>query len=209
MHIIIFLIKGFAVGFIVAIPIGPVGLLCTQRVLTSGRMNGFISGLGAATSDIIYSIIAALGLTIISDFLVAQQTWFRIFAGVFLCLLGIKAFLTKQIPISRQTWNVERLRHFSNYFSTLFLALSNPVTILITAGLFAGMGITGYGLSRVSVVWLVTGVFLGSMFWWITLSLSVGIFHKRLDDNTLVKLTHIFGGFLAVVGVIIIIFSVA
>jgi threonine/homoserine/homoserine lactone efflux protein len=209
MDIAALLIKGLVVGFVVAIPIGPVGLLCTQRVLTSGRMHGLISGLGAATSDIIYSTIAALGLTIISDFLVAQQMWFRLFAGIFLCLLGVRTFLVKPVTSSRPARIADRLMHFNNYISMLLLALSNPVSILIIIGLFAGMGITGSDLSWDRVAWLVAGVSLGSMFWWITLSLSVGIFHKRLSDDALIKLAHIFGGFLTTVGVIVIIIAVA
>jgi threonine/homoserine/homoserine lactone efflux protein len=201
MHINL-LMKGFGVGLVVAIPIGPVGLLCAQRILTSGRMHGLVSGLGAATADVIYSSIVAFGLTIVSDFLVENQMWFRLFAGIFLCLLGARAFLTKRAKTGSLA---DKLCHFNNYSSTLLLTLSNPMLILVLAGVFAGFGIVGSGSVWYDAIPLVAGVFFGSMFWWILLSASVGIFHKRLADGTLVLLTRIFGSILAIAGVVVII----
>jgi threonine/homoserine/homoserine lactone efflux protein len=197
--------KGFAVGFIVAIPVGPVGLLCTQRTLSHGRMHGLISGLGAATADVIYASLAAFGLTIVSNFLVAQRLWFRLFGGSFLCLLGIRIFLSKPAPTGSLA---EKLRHFSNYTSTLLITLSNPMSILVSAGLFAGLGLAGLGADWGKAIQLVGGVFLGSMFWWITLSAFVGIFHKQVGDSTIALLARIFGSIIASFGIIVIIIAV-
>jgi threonine/homoserine/homoserine lactone efflux protein len=199
-----FVLKGFAVGFIVAIPVGPVGLLCTQRTLSHGRMHGLISGLGAATADVIYASLAAFGLTIISNFLIAQRMWFRLFGGSFLCLLGIRIILSKPAPIGSLA---EKLRHFSNYTSTLLITLSNPMSILISAGMFAGLGLVGPDVGWSKATQIVGGVFLGSMFWWISLSAFVGIFHKQAGDNTMVLLARIFGSIIATLGIIVIIIA--
>lgn len=199
------LFKGFGVGLVVAIPIGPVGLLCTQRILTSGRMHGLVSGLGAATADVIYSSIVAFGLTIVSDFLVEQRMWFRLFAGTFLCLLGARAFLTKHAKTGSLT---DKLCHFNNYSSTLLLTMSNPMSILVFAGVFAGFGIVGSGSAWGNAVPLVAGVFLGSMFWWVLLSVSVGVFHKKVGDKTLIFIARVFGGILITLGIVVIISTV-
>jgi threonine/homoserine/homoserine lactone efflux protein len=199
------LLKGLAVGLVVAVPLGPVGLLCTQRVLANGRMHGLVSGLGAATADAIYACISAFGLTLVSGFMVQQSMWFRLFAGFFICLLGIRIFLVKRTkggPLA------EKLCHFNNYVSTLLISLSNPMSFLVIAGLFAGLGITGLGAKRGDSVLPVAGVFLGSMFWWITLSIFVGMLHKRLGDNTLGSLARIFGGIIITIGIAIIIITV-
>jgi threonine/homoserine/homoserine lactone efflux protein len=196
------LLKGFGVGLVVAIPIGPVGLLCTQRILTSGRMHGLVSGLGAATADVIYSSIVAFGLTIVSDFLVESQMWFRLFAGIFFCLLGVRTFLVKQ---AKKGPLAERLCHFNNYISTLLLTLSNPMSILFFAGVFAGLGVVGSATRLSTAGQLVAGVFLGSMFWWILLSASVGVFHKKVGDDTLLLFTRIFGSILVILGIAVII----
>ncbi len=200
------LIKGFVVGFIMAIPIGPVGLLCTQRTLSHGRMHGLISGLGAATSDVIYASIAAFGLTMVSNFLIAQSMWFRLFGGAFLFLLGIKIFLAR--PAKSGSF-VEKLRHFSNYTSTLVITLSNPMSILVSAGMFAGLGLVSIGADWTKAIQVVAGVFFGSMFWWIALSLFVGIFHKKAGDETMVLLARVFGTIISCLGIIVIIIAIA
>jgi threonine/homoserine/homoserine lactone efflux protein len=201
MHIDL-LLKGFAAGLVVAIPIGPVGLLCTHRILSGGRMHGLVSGLGAATADVIYSSIVAFGLTIVSDFIIESQTWFRLFAGTFLCLLGARAFLTKR---AKRGSLADKLCHFNNYSSTLLLTMSNPMSILVFAGIFAGFGIVGSGSVWGNALPLVGGVFLGSMFWWVLLSVSVGVFHKKVSDNSLIFIARVFGAILATLGIVVII----
>lgn len=199
------LFKGFIAGIVVTVPIGPVGLLCTHRILASGRMHGLISGLGAATADVIYSWVVALGLTIVSDFLVKEQMWFRLFSGIFLCLLGVKAFLTRRAKTGALA---DKLCHFNNFSSTLLLTLANPMSILVFAGIFAGLGIVGSGSSWGNAIPLVAGVFLGSMFWCVLLSVCVGVFHKRITDKTLVLIARIFGGILTTIGIVVIIIAI-
>jgi threonine/homoserine/homoserine lactone efflux protein len=199
------LLKGFSVGFVVAIPIGPVGLLCTQRTLSHGRMHGLISGLGAATADVIYASLAAFGLTFVSNFLIKEQMWFRLFGGIFLCLLGIRIFMSKRAKTGSLAG---KLRHFSNYTSTLLITLSNPMSILVSAAMLAGLGVAGSSIQLSSAIQLVAGVFLGSMFWWITLSTLVGVFHKRAADSTLVLLARIFGGIVTCLGLFVIIIAI-
>jgi threonine/homoserine/homoserine lactone efflux protein len=199
------LLKGFAVGFILAIPIGPVGLLCTQQTLSHGRMHGLISWLGAATSDVICASIAAFGLTFISNFMVAQRMWFQLFGGSLLFVLGIRIFLSKPAKTSSLA---EKFRHFSNYTSTLLITLSNPNAIIVSAGMFAGLGIVGLGADWGKSIQLVGGVFLGSMFWWIILIAFIGIFHKQASDNTTLLLARIFGPIISFIGIIVIIIAV-
>src|SRR4051794_28897375 len=90
-----FLVRGLLIGFSIAAPVGPIGLLCLQRTLARGRLIGLVTGLGAATADAVYGGIAGLGLTFISGFLVSQQGWLRFFGGLFLCSLGLRPFLSR------------------------------------------------------------------------------------------------------------------
>ena len=89
------LLRGIIIGFSIAAPVGPIGILCIRRTLTGGRTHGMVSGLGAATADAIYGSIAGLGLTAVSGFLVSQQVELRIVGGVFLCYLGVKTLLAE------------------------------------------------------------------------------------------------------------------
>ena len=90
-------IKGLIIGISIAAPVGPIGVLCIQRTLAGGTLYGISTGFGAATADAIYGLIAAFGLTFISHFLVEQQNWFRFLGGIFLCYLGVRAFLSRPV----------------------------------------------------------------------------------------------------------------
>ena len=199
------ILKGFVAGLAVAIPIGPVGLLATQRILANGRTHGLVCGLGSATAEVIYSSIVAFGLTIISDFLVESQMWFRLFTGIFLCLLGARAFLTK---LAKTGALAHKLCHFNNYSSALLLTLSNPISILVFTGVFAGFGVVGSDSAWGDAILLVAGVFLGSMFWWGLLSVFVGVFHKKVGDKTRILTYRVFGGILAAIGLAVIISAI-
>ena len=89
-----FLLKGILIGFSIAAPVGPIGVLCIRRTLAEGRRAGLVSGLGAATADLFYGCVAAFGLTFISQFLINQENGLRLVGGIFLLYLGIKTFLS-------------------------------------------------------------------------------------------------------------------
>jgi threonine/homoserine/homoserine lactone efflux protein len=176
------LIKGLVIGLSIAVPVGPIGILCTRRTLTLGRMVGFLSGLGAATADALYGAVAGFGLTFLSNFLIGQQTWLRLIGGVILCYLGIRTFLSKP---AQQGAPVEENSLWSAYLSTFFLTLTNPMTILFFVAVFAGLGVGSAGDHYVSAGILVLGVFIGSGMWWLILggftSMLQGLFNfKRL-----------------------------
>jgi len=90
-----FLLRGLIIGFSIAAPVGPIGVLCIRRTLAEGRASGFVSGLGAATADAIYGCVAGFGLTFTSDVLGGQQMWIRLGGGLFRCYLGVKSFLAQ------------------------------------------------------------------------------------------------------------------
>jgi threonine/homoserine/homoserine lactone efflux protein len=192
--------KGLVVGFLVATPVGPIGLLCIQRTLSEGKMHGLVSGLGAATADAIYGLIAALGLTFISKILVEEQFWLRLVGGLFLCYLGGRTFLSKP---AGQTSSANAPSHISNYGSTFLLAFTNPITILVFIAVFAGLSVVSSGTHYFSVGLAVTGVFIGSALWWFMLCGAAGILHGRISYGILTGLNRISGIIVTVFGLVI------
>ena len=185
-----FFLRGLIVGFSIAAPVGPIGILCIRRTLAEGRMPGFVSGLGAATADALYGCIAGFGLTFISSFLLHQLGWFRMIGGAFLCYLGLRAFFSKPAePLTSE----EGKGLGSAYASTFFLTLTNPMTILAFAAIFAGLGVASESKDYVSAGILVMGVFLGSTLWWVILSSGVGLFRKKFDLRALRWVNRISG----------------
>jgi threonine/homoserine/homoserine lactone efflux protein len=185
-----FFLKGLIIGFSIAAPVGPIGVLCIRRTLAEGRAQGFVSGLGAATADAIYGCVAGFGLTFISSFLIHQQEWFRLVGGAFLLYLGGKAFLSRP---AEQQGLTEGIGLAGAYASTFFLTLTNPVTILAFGAIFAGFGIAGGGGDYLSAAILVLGVFLGSASWWLILSSGVGLVRRRFDLQALRWVNRISG----------------
>ena len=195
----LFLLKGVAVGFVIAVPVGPVGVLCVRRTIFEGRLFGFLSGLGAASADTIFGIVAGFGLTVISDLLLGYQDWLRLAGGLFLVYVGASALRKRIVRCETPEKNAENL--LSAYLSTFALTITNPVTILAFLGIFAGVGFTGEEATLGRAAMLVAGVLLGSLIWWIGISLGAGIFRKSFGERHLVLLNRISGGILTLSGI--------
>ncbi|HNT24018.1 MAG TPA: LysE family transporter [Anaerolineales bacterium] len=194
-----FLLRGVVIGFAIAAPVGPIGVLCIRRTLAEGRAAGLVSGLGAATADAIYGCIAGFGLTFISSFLVSQQVWLRTAGGLFLCYLGLKTLLAKP---AEQAAAVKGQGLIGAYVSTLFLTLTNPMTILSFAAIFAGLGLANTSASYLSAGSLVLGVFIGSAVWWLILSGGVSLFRDKFNLHGLQWVNRISGAIILAFGLV-------
>jgi len=191
------LLKGLILGFSIAAPVGPIGILCIRRTLTEGRASGFFSGLGAATADAIYGCIAGFGLTFISSFIVSQQIWLRLIGGIFLFYLGVKTFLAKP-PEEKDENGKTNLP--GAYISTFFLTITNPMTIIAFGAVFASLGLAGTGGNYLSAGILVMGVFAGSALWWLILSGGVTLFREKFDNDKLMWVNRISGSIIIIFG---------
>jgi threonine/homoserine/homoserine lactone efflux protein len=161
-----FFVKGFVIGFAIAAPVGPIGLLTIQRTLADGWRSGLATGLGAATADAAYGAVAAFGLTAISAFLLDHRLALQGAGGVFLCLLGARIFLREPVPASGTG---DERRAGRAYASSVFLTLTNPATLLSFTAVFAGAGLARTGGAWGAAAVMVGGVFLGSAAWWLVL----------------------------------------
>lgn len=195
-----YLIKGMIIGFSASAPLGPIGILCVQKTINKGRISGYVSGLGAAMADIIYAIISGFGLTIISNFIIQQQLYLRICGGIVLLYLGIKIFLTNPgIQIRKQS---KEKNFFSDFISIFLLTISNPITLFVFAGVFAGFGLVNADIDYKLVTELVFGVFLGAAIWWIILVTLIDMFRSRIRLRRLLWINK-------TSGVIIVLFGIA
>jgi len=175
------MLKGLAIGLSIAAPVGPIGVLCIRRSLSEGRQVGLATGLGAATADAIYGCVAAFGLTAISSALVGHRSWLGFFWGMFLCYLGVRTFMSS--PAGRVA-EIQGRGLLSAYLSTLFLTLTNPMTVLSFVGSSPNYLAAGV---------LVTGVFIGSALWWLLLSSAVGSFQSRLGSGWMQVINRLSG----------------
>ncbi len=186
-----FAFKGLAIGFLIAAPVGPIGVLCIRRTLADGRTIGFLSGLGAATADMSYGAVAAFGLTAIQQALVSQQFWLRVVGGLFLVYLGLRTFLAR--PSDKAALTTAPRSALSAYLSTLGLTLTNPATIISFTVIFAGLRLAETNGDFLSAAFLVLGVFAGSSLWWLTLSGIVGFFRERFTPRWMLWVNRLAG----------------
>jgi threonine/homoserine/homoserine lactone efflux protein len=171
------LLKSIILGFSVSAPVGPIGLLCIQRVLSRGRLAGILTGFGAVTANILYASIAAFGFSVVSAFLLDQHFLLKLIGSAFLLYLGIQTFLKKPAASAA---NLEGEGILGMYLSTFLLMIMNPVTILNFTAMFAGLGFESGEDTGLTAVTLIGGVFLGAAFWWVFLSLAVSAFKDKI-----------------------------
>ena len=191
--------RGLIIGFSIAAPVGPIGILCIRRTLAEGRLAGFLSGMGAASADMFYGAVAAFGLTAVQDLLISQSIWLRIVGGVFLLYLGVKTFISKP---SNEAVKSKRRGLFGAYLTSFFLTIANPITILSFLAIFAGLRLGETNGNYLSASMMVLGVFLGSATWWLTLSTGVSLLRKKFTPALLTWVNRL-------AGVIILIFGLA
>lgn len=172
--------KGMVLGFSIAAPVGPIGLLVLRRSLTAGMRAGFVCGLGAAAADLCYGALAVLGVTMLA----AWQRPAAIIGGLILCWLAWQTLRSE--PGSRAADG-------SGFFSTFLLTISNPMTILAFAALVAGVGAAAPG-------WFVAGVFSGSLLWWALLSGSAALLRQKMTPAAFVWINRAAAGVLLAFG---------
>ncbi|HKL07979.1 MAG TPA: LysE family translocator [Bacteroidales bacterium] len=196
-----FLVKGIIVGFLASIPLGPVGVLCIQRTINKGRISGLFSGMGAATVDSFFALVAALGLTFIINFIEEQQFYIQLFGGGVLIFLGARIFNTNPIQQIRRH-RKKKNKLVEDFLSVLFLTLSNPLAVFLFVAAFAGIGLVTTKDSSFKSSLIIAGVFFGALLWWASLTFFVDLFRKKFRLKQLWWINKI-------AGILIIVFGIA
>lgn len=194
-------LTGLAFGLALAMPVGPIGLLCIRRSLEDGFATGFATGLGAAVADAGYGAIAAFGLTAVSAFLLSWQDVLALVGGALLLWLGLASWRTPPAAAAA----VRARRPLAAFAQTAVLTAGNPQTVLTFAALVGGLGV---GIGTGAADWgrasaLVLGVFLGSAGWWLVLAGGVaGWLRGRLGEGRIRWINRAAGAVIAGFGLV-------
>ena len=174
-------LRGLVAGFIIAAPVGPVNVLCIQRTLEKGWKTGIVAGLGAALGDSLYGGIAGFSISVIIQFLIDEEFWFRLIGGILLVGIGVAYYFKP--PLSIEASKNEASAN-SDFVSAFFLTIANPTTVLSFLTVLATLG-----LGRHRPLWqtslLVAGIFCGSMTWWIILANIANLLRSKFTDRTM------------------------
>ncbi|PHZ85237.1 LysE family translocator [Paremcibacter congregatus] len=193
---VIYILWGGLIGILVAAPLGPVNLICIRRTLAYSKRNGFTVGMGAAVADTIFGAVAAFGLSSVMGWVDRINGWFEIIGGIILILVSINLW-TKHPHLSDVKDTVrDRIKGAVTAFT---LTIMNPMTILGFVALFVALGLKD--MTSAQAVALIVGIFLGSGFWWFTITRCAGYMKGRLSDDHLLKINRVSALIVALCGI--------
>jgi threonine/homoserine/homoserine lactone efflux protein len=198
------LLKGFVVGVVVSAPLGPVGVLCIQRTLNKGRWYGFVTGLGAALSDIAYALLTGYGMSFMDEFLTRNQILLQVVGSVMLFIFGVYTFRSNPVQSIRPVSSTPG-SYFHNFVTAFFVTLSNPLIIFLFIGLFARVSFVmpGSPLGFQLVGYL--AIIGGAVTWWLLLTYFVNKVRTQFNLRGIWVLNRVIGVIvmlMSVVGVV-------
>ena len=174
-------LRGLAAGFIIAAPVGPVNVFCIQRTLEKGWKPGIIAGTGAAVGDSLYGGIAGFSISIVIQFLLREEFWFRLIGGLLLIVIGV-VYYFRQPPSLTAGQNAGSAH--SDFAAAFLLTVANPTTVLSFLTVLATLGLGSHRpLWETSL--LIIGIFCGSMTWWLILTGGASLLRNKITDHTM------------------------
>ncbi|QZE15670.1 LysE family translocator [Halosquirtibacter laminarini] len=195
------LLKGAIIGLCASVPLGPIGVLCVQKTINKNRKAGFYAGLGAASSDTIYAIIAGFSLSYIIDLIRTHEVMFRFFGAIILIVLGWHIFQSD--PSSDvQKFKKKTASYWQDYFFTFLLTFSNPLAILIFFSIFARFQMVISLDEPLVALFLIGGIFIGAMSWWYILTSVVNMFRHKFNMKNLKLGNRIAGSVIIVFAIV-------
>lgn len=199
------ILTGFLIGFVLSIPVGPIAVLCIQRTLNRGKYHGWITGIGASTSDVFYATLAIFGLSFVVDFINTHEMIIEIIGAVVFFFLGIKLY--KENPSANlSTENVRKESYLQDYLTAFGLTISNPLIIFLFITVFAQTEFVNSQTSIYQIVIALVSVFIGACTWWFLLTSLVNLLRNKINVRGLGLLNKLSGGMLiilAIVGLIV------
>lgn len=190
--------RGFLIGLLGSIPLGPVGVLCIQRTLSKNHRSGFISGLGASTADTLYAILALSSISFVMSFIQDNMIWFKVIGGLCIVAVGAKIFFSNPIIQIRRN-RAGKSNLWQDYVSVFLITLTNPALLLVFVAFFTTFGISAE-MGELNGISMLIGVFAGGTAWWFTLTFLVNLLRKRIRPRHLLWMNRIAGAIIVVLG---------
>jgi len=162
-------IEGAAIGFLIAVPVGPAAVLCIRRSITVGAVAGYMTGIGAALGDAVFGAVAAFGLSIVEQFIIERERWLLGIGGIGLVIMGWVTMRHRPRTVGDPVADDREHRlatHFHYASSSFFITVFNPLTVMAYGAAFAGRNLAGVGASLADAGLLVAAVFCGALAWW-------------------------------------------
>ncbi|MCE2615863.1 MAG: LysE family translocator [Phocaeicola sp.] len=203
--VILELIKGLVIGIVASAPMGPVGVLCLQRTLNKGRWFGFVTGLGAALSDICYALLTGYGMSFMDEFITKNQFLLQLLGSAMLLVFGVYTFRSNPVKNIRRydpTKKHPKGTYFHNFFTAFLVTLSNPLIIFLFIGLFAR-----FSFVNPDIPWYIQligylAIVSGALLWWLGLTTGVNKIRSQFNLRGIWIMNQIIGTVVIVIAVV-------
>ena len=181
------------IGLIASAPMGPVGVLCVQRTLNKGRWYGFITGIGAVVSDLIYAAITAYGMSYVMDVLNNQQTrmYLQIVGSVLLLVFGLYTYKSDPTKKIHNSGN-GRGTLWHNGVTAFLVTFSNPLIIFLFLASYAQFAFVMPNHPFEMVVGFLSIIF-GALLWWYGLTWLIDKIRGKFDANGIRLINQVIG----------------
>jgi threonine/homoserine/homoserine lactone efflux protein len=195
-------LKGIMMGLLVSVPLGPVGIMCIQRTINRGMKSGVFSGIGAASADTFYALIAGFGLSYVINFIEAKQSIIQFIGAIVIIVVGLRIFYTNPAIQLRKQRN-KKQNPFGEFVSIFFVTLSNPAVFFAFLAMFAAFNVLHSSSGHIGTLTAITGIFAGAMLWWYVLSALISHFRSRIRLKNLWWLNKIMGIIIVICGIVV------
>lgn len=192
---------GLMIGILSSIPVGPIAILCIQRTLHRGRYHGWCTGLGAATSDLLYASLAAFSMSFIINFIHQNQFYIELVGAFIILVFGFLIFKSDPMKKLAQVKD-KKESYFKDFITAFVLTTTNPLMIFLFIGLFARFNFIEPDFTILKTIVGLLSVFLGAAAWWFSLTFFVNIFRKKFNMRGLLILNKIAGGIIVAIALV-------
>lgn len=200
--------KGLLIGILVSAPMGPVGILCVQRTLNKGRWYGFVTGIGATASDLIYALITGLGMSFVMNLVYNSQNRFflQIAGSIMLLFFGIYSWRSNPVKnIHRSSKTKGTLFH--NGLTAFFVTLSNPLIILLFMAVFAQLAFIMPGKPLEMCIGYLS-IIAGALLWWFGLTWLIDKIRNKFEETGIIIINKVIGSIVILISLIILLGTV-
>ena len=184
---------GILSGFLLALPVGAVALMCINITLQYGIFSGICIGIGAALADALYGFLAIYSLNTISNIFLQNQDILRVIGGLCLVFISLRMLFSGPVKISNKKVNHKKWPQ--DIFSGFIITLSNPLTYIGFIALLSYLHVSFKDFDKGLVLLFFVGAFLGSMMWWLIL-VEFARFLKKKVNSTFIKRSNVITGFI-------------
>jgi len=198
-------IEGAAIGFLIAVPVGPAAVLCIRRSITVGAVAGYMTGIGAALGDAVFGAVAAFGLSIVEQFVIEREKWLLGIGGLGLIIMGWTTMRHRPRTVGDPVADDREHQiatHFHYASSSFFITVFNPLTVIAFGAAFAGRNLAGVGASLPDAGLLVAAVFCGALAWWTIICTAAVSLRHRFTGTGLLWLNRASGAIILGFGVV-------